>query len=197
MKDRELTEKRILEAVESIIENDGFEKTGVNAIAQRAGVSKMLIYRYFGGVDELIAQYLLQKDYWANTDIGIIKASDIGGSLKRLFREQIIQLRSDITLKRLCRWELTTENENIRRLREKREQNGCNLIKIISRLTSSQNSEVASLASIISASISYLVLMEEQNPIYNGIDLQSDKGWEQIVKGIDLIIDLWIKDIRQ
>ena len=197
MKDRELTEKRILEAVESIIENDGFEKTGVNAIAQRAGVSKMLIYRYFGGVDELIAQYLLQKDYWANTDIGIIKASDIGGSLKHLFREQIIQLRSDITLKRLCRWELTTENENIRRLREKREQNGCNLIKIISRLTSSQNSEVASLASIISASISYLVLMEEQNPIYNGIDLKSDKGWEQIVKGIDLIIDLWIKDIRQ
>ncbi len=197
MKERELTEKRILEAVRSIIENDGFEKTGVNVIAQRAGVSKMLIYRYFGGIDELIAQYLLRKDYWANTDIDIIKPSDIGGSLKHLFREQIIQLRSDITLKRLCRWELTTENENIRRLRERREQNGCNLIKIISRLTGSENSEVASLASIISASISYLVLMEEQNPIYNGIDLQSDKGWDQIVKGIDLIIDLWIKDIRQ
>lgn len=197
MKDRELTEKRILEAVGSIIENEGFEKTGVNAIAQRAGVSKMLIYRYFGGVDELIAQYLLRKDYWANTGTGIIKPSDIGGSLKRLFREQIIRLRSDITLKRLCRWELTTENENIRRLRERREQNGCNLIKIISRLTGSQNPEVASLASIISASISYLVLMEEQNQIYNGIDLQSDKGWEQIVKGIDLIIDLWMKDVRK
>lgn len=197
MKDRELTEKRILEAVGSIIENDGFEKIGVNVIAQRAGVAKMLIYRYFGGVDELIAQYLLRKDYWANTDIGIIKPSDIGGSLKRLFREQIIRLRSDITLKRLCRWELTTENENISRLRERREQNGCNLIKIISQLTGSHNSEVASLATIISTSISYLVLMEEQNPIYNGIDLQSDKGWEQIVKGIDLIIDLWIKDIQQ
>lgn len=157
----------------------------------------MLIYRYFGGVDELIAQYLLRKDYWANTDTGIIKVSDIGGSLKRLFREQIMRLRSDITLKRLCRWELTTENENIRCLREKREQNGCNLVKVISRLTGSQNSEVASLASIISASISYLALMEEQSPIYNGIDLQSDKGWEQIVKGIDLIIDLWIKDVRQ
>ena len=91
-KDRELTEKRILEAVGSIIENDGFEKIGVNAIAQRAGVSKMLIYRYFGGIDELIAQYLLQKDYWANTDMDIIKPSDIGGSLKRLFKEQIIRL---------------------------------------------------------------------------------------------------------
>ncbi|MDY6205693.1 MAG: TetR/AcrR family transcriptional regulator [Prevotella sp.] len=197
MKDRELTEKKILEAVGNIIENDGFESIGVNAIAQKAGISKMLIYRYFGGVDELVAQYLLRKDYWANTDIGIIKPYDIGGSLKRLFREQIIRLRSDITLKRLHRWELSTENESIRRLREMREHNGRNLVKIISQLTNVQNSEVASLASIISASISYLVLMEEQNPIYNGIDLQSNEGWEQIVKGIDLIIDLWIKDVRQ
>ncbi len=197
MKDRELTEKKILEAVGNIIENDGFESIGVNAIAQKAGISKMLIYRYFGGVDELVAQYLLRKDYWANTDIGIIKPYDIGGSLKRLFREQIIRLRSDITLKRLHRWELSTENESIRRLREMREYNGCNLVKTISQLTNVQNSEVASLASIISASISYLVLMEEQNPIYNGVDLQSNEGWEQIVKGIDLIIDLWIKDVRQ
>lgn len=98
MKDRELTEKRILEAVGNIIENDGFEKTGVNAIAQRAGVSKMLIYRYFGGIDELIAQYLLRKDYWANTDTGIIKVSDIGGSLKRLFREQIMRGRDAQTI---------------------------------------------------------------------------------------------------
>ena len=196
MKDRELTEKIILGAVGNIIENDGFEKLGVNAIAQRAGASKVLIYRYFGGIDELIAQYLFRKDYWANTDMDIIKSSDIGGSLKRLFKEQIIRLRNDITLKRLCRWELSTENENISRLRERREQNGCNLIKRVSQLTCSQDSEVASLASIISASISYLSLMEERNPIYNSIDLRSDNGWEQITKGVDLIIDLWIKEIQ-
>ncbi|MCR5077079.1 MAG: TetR/AcrR family transcriptional regulator [Prevotella sp.] len=197
MKDRKFTEKKILEAVGSIIENDGFEKLGVNVIAQKAGVSKMLIYRYFGGIDELVAQYLFQKDYWANTDTTIINQSDISGSLKCLFREQIIRLRSDITLKRLCRWELSTENDNIHRLRERREQNGCNLIKIISQLTDSNQSEVASLASIISASVSYLVLMEEQTPTYNGIDLQSHEGWEQIMKGIDLIIDLWTKDVQQ
>lgn len=197
MKDRGLTEKKILEAVGSIIQTDGFEGIGVNAIAMRAGVSKMLIYRYFGGVNELIAQYLLQKDYWANTDMDIIKSSDVGSSLKRLFREQIIRLRDDITLKRLYRWELSTENETIRHLREMREQNGCSLIRIVSGLTHSSNSEVASLASIISASVNYLVLLEERNPIYNGIDLQTDKGWEQIIKGIELIIDLWIKDIQQ
>ena len=54
MKDKELTQEKILEAVDNIIANDGFERVGVNAIAQKAGVSKMLIYRYFGGLDELI-----------------------------------------------------------------------------------------------------------------------------------------------
>ena len=82
MKNREQTEEKILEAVGSIIENQGFEKVGINAIATEAGVSKMLIYRYFGGVEELIAQYLIQKDYWANTDAAIINPEAVGDSIR-------------------------------------------------------------------------------------------------------------------
>ena len=47
---------------------------------------------------------------------------------------------------------------------------------MVSRLTGCSNSEVASLASILSASISYLTLIEDQCPTYNGIALQTDKG---------------------
>lgn len=193
MKDRELTQRKILDAVGYIIVNEGFEKVGVNAVSKKAGVSKMLIYRYFGGLDELIAQYILQKDYWINITADPKNSVDMHLSIKRLFREQIAQLREDITLKRLYRWELSTNNPITNQLRSKREENGCRLIKIISELTRSQEKEVASLASILSASISYLVLLEELNPTYNGIDLQSDKGWEQIAQGIDLIVDLWLK----
>ena len=189
MKDRELTERKILDAVGSIIASDGFESVGINVVAQRAGVSKMLIYRYFGGLNGLLSKYLLQKDFWVNTNMNIEKSSDISGSLR--------QLRNDIILQRLHRWELSTENQAIRLLREKREQNGNELIRSVSELTHSSSAEIASLASIISAAISYLVLMENQNPVYNGIDLHNDRGWEQIVGGIDLIIDLWIKYIRQ
>ena len=41
----------------------GLESLGLNAVAQRAGVSKMLIYRYFGSLEDLIAQYIIQRDY--------------------------------------------------------------------------------------------------------------------------------------
>ena len=195
MKNRELTEKKIIDAVERIIENQGFEKLGINAIASEAGVSKMLIYRYFGSLDELLAHYLMQKDYWANTDTTILEQANVGESIKNMFRKQIKQMRNDIMLKRLCRWELTADNDNIRTLQDRRERNGRDLIQMVARLTGCSNAEVASLATILSASISYLVLMEEQTSTYNGIDLQSEEGWKQIMDGMGLMIDLWLKSI--
>lgn len=197
MKSREQTESKILEAVASIVESDGFEKLGINTIALKANVSKMLIYRYFGGLEELVARFIMQKDYWANTDTLILNPHSVGDSIKSMFRNQIEQLRNDVTLRRLCRWELSCHNASIDRLRDKREENGCNLIKVVSRLTGCSNSEVASLASILSASISYLTLIEDQCPTYNGIALQTDKGWEQIAQGVDMIVDLWIKSIQE
>ena len=197
MKNREQTEEKILEAVGSIIENQGFEQVGINAIATEAGVSKMLIYRYFGGVEELIAQYLIQKDYWANTDAAIINPEAVGDSIKSMFRRQVEQLRNDITLRRLYRWELFTDNQNIRQLRNRREENGCRLIKMVSALTGCPDAQVAALASILSASISYLSLLEGQCQSYNGICLQTDEGWNQLMQGIEMIIDLWIKHIRK
>lgn len=197
MKNREQTEEKILEAVGSIIENQGFEKVGINAIATEAGVSKMLIYRYFGGVEELIAQYLIQKDYWANTDAAIINPEAVGDSIKSMFRRQVEQLRNDITLRRLYRWELFTDNQNIQQLRNRREENGCRLIKMVSALIGCPDAQVAALASILSASISYLALLEDQCQSYNGICLQTDEGWNQLMQGIEMIIDLWIKHIRK
>ena len=197
MRNREQTAQRILEAVGSIIENQGFEKVGINAIAAESGVSKMLIYRYFGGLEELVTQYLLQKDYWANTDIDDINREAVGESIKSMFCRQIEQLRNDVTLRRLYRWELYSNNVNIQQLRDKREENGCNIIRMVSALTGCSDTKVAALASILSASISYLALMEDQCQTYNGICLQTDEGWDQLVQGIEMIIDLWIKSFHE
>ena len=196
LKDRDSTEKKIIDTVGEIIVEEGFEKVGINAVAQKAGISKMLIYRYFGSIDELIAKYIFQKDYWINISSNPNQSENISVYIKQMFREQISQLREEMTLKRLYRWELSTNNPITKQLREKREKKGCFLIKTISELVHSPLNEVASLASILSASISYLALLEELNPTYNGIDLQSDNGWMQIAQGIDLIIDLWIQNIK-
>lgn len=198
VKNRELTEKRILDAVGEIITECGFEKVGINAVAQRADISKMLIYRYFGSIDELIMQYIIKHDYWINISTNTIpEIYNLGNFLKEMFRKQIYQLREDVALRRLCRWELSTDNPVTTNLREQREKNGSRMVEIMSKLATAPQDEVAALASVLSASISYLAMLEELCPVYNGIPIQTDAGWEQIAKGIDTIIDLWINSIKR
>ena len=81
-KDRETTEKRLLTAVGEIVEESGLESLGINAVAQRAGVSKMLIYRYFGSLEDLIAQYIIQRDYWVNIPTEIPGKNELNAFVK-------------------------------------------------------------------------------------------------------------------
>jgi len=190
-KDRESTEKKILIALGDLISKDGFEKIGVNSIAAKAGVSKVLIYRYFGSVDNLIIEYLSRNDFWNNFSIDIPKNENLREFIKKLFHNQIIQLRNNNVIKRLYRWELVQQNTVIEKIRLKREAKSIALITIISQLAGHPQEDVASLATIMNASITYLVLLSDNCPIYNGIDIQADKGWNHIIKGIDMLVDLW------
>ena len=52
-KNRQATEMTLITAVNDIIEESGFERLGINAVAAKAKVSKMLIYRYFNSLDGL------------------------------------------------------------------------------------------------------------------------------------------------
>ena len=191
-KSREGTEQKLLKAVNELIEEDGFEKLGINAIAAKAGVSKMLIYRYFGSLDGLITAYIQQYDYWINFNIEFPDKEHLGTFIKNMFRQQITMLRNNYTLKRLYRWELMTNNSFIKELRDKREEKGLLITDAVSKLSHHPKKEIAAIATLISSSISYLILLEENCQYYNGINIQDESGWEQIEDGINVLVDLWL-----
>lgn len=62
--------ERILDAAEELFLNEGVVRVGVQAIADRAGTTKMAIYRHFGTKDALIAEWLriVVHDYSAAFD---------------------------------------------------------------------------------------------------------------------------------
>ena len=192
-RDREATERRLVDTVGELIRENGFEKIGVNAVAARSGVSKILVYRYFGSVEGLLAAYIRRYDLWLNFPQDLPGREELPEFLKRTFRAQIARLRGDATLKRLYRWELSSDNELIVRLREQREQVGRELVRRGCDVTGRPEEQIAPLASLLSASVTYLALLGEFCPVYNGIPLQEDAGWEQIGRGIDQIIDAILK----
>lgn len=192
-KNRHATEQTLIKAVNDIIEENGFEGLGINAIAAKAKVSKMLIYRYFGSLDGLIVAYIQQNDYWINFNEQLPDKEHIGEFIKQVYKRQIVELRKSYTMKRLYRWELSTDNKIVRELREKREHKGIMLVEAIGKLTQHPQRETAAIASIISAAISYLALLEENCPIYNGFKLQEESGWKQLEEGINILVDLWLQ----
>lgn len=191
-KNRQVTEANLIKAVSELVEESGFEGLGINAIATKAGVSKMLIYRYFDSLDGLIAAYIREHDYWLNFEAQIPDQEHVGAFIKDMFGKQIASLRSDYTLKRLYRWELTSDNRFVKELREKREAKGLWLVDAVSKLTGHPQKETAAMATVLTASISYLVLLEENCPVYNGLKLQEEGGWTQLEEGISILVDLWL-----
>ena len=127
-KNRQATEMTLIKAVNDIIEESGFEGLGINAVAAKAKVSKMLIYRYFNSLDGLIAAYIQQNDYWINFDEELPDQAHLATFIKQIFKRQIMRLRENYTLKRLYRWELTTDNKFVKELRNKREEKGIWLV---------------------------------------------------------------------
>lgn len=192
-KNRQATELTLIKAVDDIIEENGFEGLGINAIAAKAKVSKMLIYRYFNSLDGLIAAYIRQNDYWINFNEELPDKEHLSEFIKQIFKRQIIQLRESYTLKRLYRWELSTDNKFVKELRDKREEKGLWLIEAVSKLSKHPQKETAAVASIITAAISYLALLEENCQAYNGLKIQQETGWEQLEEGINLLVDLWLQ----
>lgn len=192
-KNRQATELTLIKAVNDIIEESGFEGLGINAIAAKAKVSKMLIYRYFNSLDGLIAAYIQQNDYWINFNEELPDKEHLADFIQQAFKRQIIQLRESYTLKRLYRWELSTDNKFVKELRDKREEKGLWLIEAVSKLSKHPQKETAAVASLITAAISYLALLEENCQVYNGLKIQQETGWEQLEEGINLLVDLWLQ----
>ncbi len=188
-RDREATEKRLLDTIGKMIAEGGFEKIGINAIATQASVSKILIYRYFGSVEGLMAAYIRQHDFWLNFPLECPNREKLPSFIKKIFQGQIEQLRNNPTLKRLYRWELSSNNDMIVKLREQREKIGVDLVTKVSELSGHPQQEIAVMATLLTASITYLVMLEDFCPVYNGIPLNENAGWDQINEGIENLIN--------
>ena len=67
-RDRERTKARIIDAVSGLLTRSGFRAVGVNAVAEAAGVDKVLIYRYFGGLAGLLSAVADEPSLWPTVD---------------------------------------------------------------------------------------------------------------------------------
>jgi len=190
-KDKEQTKQRLIDAVGVLLREKGFRHVKVNEVAAEAHVSKILIYRYFGGLDGLIDAYIKQKDFWITYEFPADLKENLKSRIKQMYDHQIKSMRSDEAFKELHLKELADKKPLSEEVEKIRERNGLQLIREVAEITRRPEEEVAALASVLGGAITYLSLFERMSGEFNGINLHSEIGWEQLSNGIDVIIDSW------
>lgn len=195
-KNRAEKEARILEALGELLAEQGFVAVGVNALAKRAGVDKVLIYRYFGGLDGAMSSYAKSGDFWpsakellgikelgeseANSALVEFQNQPFGQQLGCIMRRYVQGIRKRPLTLEILAWETIERNELTIALETVREEMGVEVIQYLS-VEPQQAELLQSVTAIFSAAVNYLAVRARKIRTFNGIDITQDSGWDQLV----------------
>jgi AcrR family transcriptional regulator len=186
---------KLLKSFYKILIEEGFQKLGINNIAKKAGVSKVLIYRYYTDFNGLLEAYLEYKSFWlaqGGTNVDSLITLD-NNQLKSmaiaLFEKLLDDLTENIEQQEIRRWEIMEYNEAIDRIGKKIEFPSLERNRTLARILGITEQEIAGILGILIGGIYYLVLRAKTTECFNGIDLRTNTGIEQIKKSISFIIN--------
>jgi Bacterial regulatory proteins, tetR family len=193
-RDKEETKMRIVDAVGRQLAKAGFRDLGVNSIAKEAGVDKVLIYRYFGGLPELLTAYANEGDYWPTSaeligDPATVQAESVADWLVYiLMKVQMAIRKRPITLE-ILRWEIVDHNELTNQFAEIRTKVAIECVTFINqRCPFPPEVDVLALGTFILSGVIYITLRTSTNPNYLGMDFSTTEAWERINKLVASII---------
>ena len=158
------TEQRILDAVGSILLDQGYPAVGVNAIARQAGCDKVLIYRYFGGFDELLLAFAETTALWWEVDEIITESAAECGEitlpdfLQRLLSRYVAALEARPLALEIMAWEMSAQNNLTNTLGRIRSEHGMELVKRVRAFYHQPNIDIGGVLGVFGASINYLVI---------------------------------------
>ncbi len=178
-KRRTETEKKIVDALREQLSEAGFREIGINAVARRAGVSKELIYRYFGSVEALLERMMREQDFWPSAR-WLSQISDEGDNQTPVANMVVRQgqfLRNNKTLREIRSWELVDKNELTARLADERERASLHFLE--DHDIDPADEKTPQIALVL-AGMLYLAMRSNTANGFMGIPLNSEEGWSRL-----------------
>src|SRR5690606_28347201 len=154
-----------------------------------------LIYLYFGNLDGLIQQYILEKDFWSpksRTQLTeLMENPDMIGAeeINEVFQGQVDTFLKDKTIQRIIHWEMGMKNKLLKKVADDREELGEHLLSSLDGKFKDSDVDIRATLAIILGGIYYLTLHAKNNgSTISGIDINEDEGRERIENAIERII---------
>ena len=200
IRDKQITSKRLVSAVGSLLAKKGFKGIGVNAVAREAGVDKVLIYRYFDGLPGLIAAFGKEEDFWpsalemAGGDLQKFSQLPLEKRLSEFASNFIRALRKRPLTQAIMAWEMIETNELTEDLERVREQSVMEFFQMFF-IKDQARIDLQAVVMLIGAAISYLVIRSNNIDLFGGMEIGADQGWKRIEQAIAAISSSLVKTI--
>ncbi|MGN0032369.1 MAG: TetR/AcrR family transcriptional regulator [Candidatus Limimorpha sp.] len=191
-KNRERTEKKIIDAAITIIDREGFEFLGINAVAKEAQVSKVLIYRYFTSLEGLISKVISANDFWADIPSMPIKETSAEEQIKEIFRHKAKLLRENTIVRKFYRWRLLSDKTSVFDIKSEREVKGWEMMYKYCDALGISEKDADKIVTLINYAIDHMTITYDTKRI-RGLDLSDDEEWEHFLECIDDTTDLLLK----
>ncbi len=185
-RDRDATQSRIVEAVGEVLSRDGFAGIGVNAVAKQAGVDKVLIYRYFGGMSQLLQAYGKSSAFWpplaelVGDDLSVLQSMPAHERYTDFMVRFMRALRKRPLTIEILTQELLERNELTIILEAERQQWGEQASRLLATQEIAQVPSAGALSILLIAGIQYLLIRSRKIRVFGPVDIQSDEGWAQL-----------------
>ena len=185
-RDRPHTEQQILAAVGRLLEKSGFDDIGVNAVAREAGVDKVLIYRYFGKMPDLLRAFAERGEHWPSDAelLGEDPPAEPAALAAHLLVRFGRAIRSRPQTQAIMRHELSERNPLTDALAEAREEQA---LRLLSRL-GEPGADASAVGALLGAGLTYLALRANTADQYNGVNLRSAEGWQALERAVVRVV---------
>jgi AcrR family transcriptional regulator len=195
MKDKELTKKKLINAVGDVVKAEGFQNLKISKISKYANVDRKLIYRYFGSLNYLVEAYILENDYWmvfSNNMKQMLNDKQFSGSeqlITEILQNQFEYFSSQKEMQRLILWELSVNSPLMRSIHNTRESLGQEFLEMSDNHFAGGKVNFRAIAALLVGGIYYTILHTVYNGgTFAGIDLNTQNGKEDLLKAIGQIV---------
>ena len=195
MKDKELTKRKLIDAVGTVIRTNGFEAIRVSKVAREAGVDRKLVYRYFGNINNLTEAYISENDYWMLFADQLKRLSrDVNEKDSRAFMTKIMKelfrfFIEEPEMQRIILMELSGAAP-VRSIPNLRETISEELLGRTDDHFKSSAVNFRAVSALLVGGIYYIVLHTRKNGHhFADLNLKTDEGMKALMSTVEQIID--------
>lgn len=195
VRDTDATKRKFLDAIGTILTEQGFSAIRTNNIARLLGKDKNLIRYHFGSLNGLLKSYIQDKDYWKpfferfrfsdNPDAKEIEALFVG-----LMQENFKVFSASEEMQKIIHWQISEASALMRSISDEREVEGEKLFKMAIPYFRESGVNFKAIIALLLGGSYYMVMQHKAiNGVVCGIDLNSEKDRADVLVAIGKIVE--------